>query len=236
MVNFGIVILVALVLEHIILMFLFLWGRTYTIPVAVFRLTGNKERPTLFLTKAKKIDRHGVPRLRVKGYKHEFRDYLSENYYPSIRSKWGGLVLWEFEDQLLTPVIPRKIERKLTKEQRVKIDGVIKKLNSLTGVTFSYDKFLHHELKLKAVDDVDTEFMLQDQARIDGQYAGGWKDFLMKYSGHITVIIIAILMLVGLVLWFDKLPELASECYGQAQASFNQMLLEQASEKLVPPA
>lgn len=236
MVNLGLVILIVLALEHIIFAFVFFWVKSYSIPVAVLRLTGNKERPTLIITKAKKIYAHGIPRLKVRGYKSEFRDYLSENYYPSIRSKWGGLILWEFEDGLLTPVIPRKAERKLSKEQKAHIDVHMKKLSALTGVKFSYDELLHHELKLKAVDDVDTEFLLQDQARIDGQYAGGWKEFLLRYSGHMTIIIISVMMLVGVIVWLDKMPEFAQQCFSQAQAGAKASLFDQASNFTRPPA
>ena len=228
MVSLGIVVFITLILENLIAVFMFLWIKSYSIPVAILRFSGNKDRPTIIITKAKKISRHGIPRLKVRGYKDEFRDYLSENYYPALRSKWGGLILWEFEDGLLTPVIPSKVERQMTDEQRKNIDAQLKNICDLTKIDFKFDKQLHHKLMLKAVDDVDTEFYLQDQARIDGQYAGGWKDFLLKYSGHMTVIIIAVLMLVGVILWFDKMPEMASQCYGQARASIENGLIQQA--------
>lgn len=236
MVDLGMVLLGYLFFSHVVVAFVFVYLKTYNIPVAILRFTGNKGRPMLILTKGKKIFKHGVPRLKVRGFKEEFRDYLSENYYPTGRGKFGGLVLWEFEDGLLTPSIPRHIERKLSKDDRDAVNRMLVKLNKLTGVSFEYDKFLHHELKLKAVDDVDTEFMLQDQARIDGQYSGGWRDFLAKYAGHATIIIIAILLLVGLVLWFDKMPEFAAQCYGAASNAVEQSLLERGAAAASPSA
>ena len=184
-ISLPVVLLISLFLENIILVFVFIWIKTYNIPVTILRFTGNKGRPLLLQTTAKKRFIHGVPRLKVRGYRDDFRDYLSENYYPSPRGKYGGLVLWEFEDKLLTPAIPRKVERKFSKEDRAAVNRMIMKLNSLTGVNFEYDQFLHHELKLKTVDDVDTEFMLQDQARLDSQYAGGWREFLALSLIHI---------------------------------------------------
>lgn len=222
--------------EHMIMFFLYIANRKFNIPIAVMRLTGNKQRPTLFLTRAKKVFRNGVPHLIVKGYKDHFRDYLSENYYPTINGKYGGLILWEFEDQLLTPVIPTKVERQWSDAQKREVNSLLQKINSLTGVSFSYDKFLHHELKLKAVDDVDNEFMLQENSRVDGQYAGGWRDFLLKYSGHVTVIIIAMLLLVGVILWMKNMPEFAATCYGAAQNAVQSGLLEQAAQAAAPPA
>lgn len=234
MVNVTIMLMTYVFLSHVAAIFVILILKSYNIPIAILRFTGNKGRPMLILTRGKKVFRHGVPRLKVRGFKDEFRDYLSENYYPTGRGKWGGLVLWEFEDGLLTPSIPRPVERKMTKEDREAVNRMLQKLNKLTGVSFEYDQYLHHELKLKAVDDVDTEFMLQDQARIDGQYSGGWRDFLAKYAGHATIIIIAMLLLVGLVLWFDKMPEFASQCYGAAQQAVEQNLIQRAAEAAAP--
>lgn len=236
MVSPGLVLFSVLAVEHIVLLFLLLWMKSYNIPVAVLRYTGGKQRPTLIVTKAKKYVRRGVPRLKVRGYKEEFRDYLSENYYPAVRSKWGGLVLWEFEDNLLTPVVPSKKIRKLGAEQRAALDKALQRLTSLSGIKFDFNKELYHELRLKAVDDVDNEFMLQEDARIDTQYAGGWRDFIAKYSGHMVVIIIAILMVVGLSLWLEKMPEFAAQCYGAAQSSLEQGFLERAGDALSPPA
>lgn len=236
MVSVSILLVIYIFLTHIIGVFMLVYFKSYNIPIAILRFTGNKGRPMLVLTKGKKVFRHGVPRLKVRGFRDEFRDYLSENYYPTGRGKWGGLVLWEFEDGLLTPSIPRKVERKLSKEDREAVNRMLVKLNKLTGVSFEYDDYLHHELKLKAVDDVDTEFMLQDQARIDGQYSGGWRDFLTKYAGHATIIIIAMLMLVGVVIWFDKMPEFASQCFGVAQQAVQQGLLERGAEAIAPTA
>ena len=235
MVSSAVAVVLVLFFELIITGFFLLYYFSYNIPVTILRFTGNKERPMLVHAKAKKVVNHGVPRLFVKGYKEPFRDYLSENYFPTPRGKWGGLVLWEFEDGLLTPTIPLKVDRKLSKEQREELTKAFQKVSSLGKVDFEFDKLLHEQLKLKAIDDVDVEFMLQDHARIEAQYQGnGFKDFLMKYGSHMTIVIIACLMLAGVTIWFERMPEFANACYGMAKQGLESSLLEQASDKLAP--
>lgn len=224
-----------LVVENIILGFLFIINKSYNIPITILRYAGGKERPIMIATRGKKRIKHGVPRLVVKGYKEEVRDYLSQNYYPTVRGKYGGLILWEFEDGMLTPALPKKVARKLTPEQQKLLRSAFEQVCAATKVNFDFDQVLHNELRLKAVDDVDVEFMLQDHERIDTQYTGGWKDFIMKYGSHMTLILLAILMLAGVAIWFDKMPEFAAQCYGAARQAVEQNIIDKAVAAAAPP-
>ncbi len=213
----------------------------YRIPVVVLRYVGNQDRPMLFTTRARKTIQNGVPRLEVKGYSTPIRDYSQEHYFPNPKSKHGGLILWEFEDGLLTPALPErsfmdklKGEGKLTKEEQQALAAAQKFFQS-KGISFEFDKQLYHDLKLKAVDDVDVEFMLQDIVRVRSNYSGGWRDFFAKYGGHLVLLVIAMLFLVGLLEWFEHMPEFAAQCYGAAQRSVETTLLEQAANQVAPP-
>jgi hypothetical protein len=172
--------------------------------------------------------------LKVNGYTDFFRDFLSENYYPTAKGAHGALLLWEFEDGLLTPVLPQKEYRKLTDEQKAEIEVLMQQVSSFAHVKFSFDEQMHHELKLKAIDDVDIEFLLEQHQRRAIQYAGGWKDFLSKYTGHFVVLIIAVLLLIGLIMWFQNMPDFAAQCYGAAQNAVQQSYLQAQAEALRP--
>ena len=226
---FGLVLVII-----VIAFFFYLAVLSYNIPVVVLRYTGNKGRPLMMIKKAKKVFRQGVPMLYVRGYKQPVGDFKSENYYPSMRGPYGGLILWEFEDNMLTPAIPKKMLKVLSKEDKERIEKVLVEVRSGLAVPFEFDDQLHKQLKLKAVDDVDVEAMLQEKKRIDGQYSGGFKDFLMKYGGHITVIIIAVLMLVGVIIWFQNMPEFAAQCYGAAQQAVQSSLVERGVDAVRP--
>lgn len=207
---------------------------SYNIPVTILRFTGNKERPLLFHRKAKKFFRSGVPMLKVRGYKGVIRDYLSENYYPTPKGKYGALLLWEFEDGLLTPAIPAKVYKNLSKEEQAELEITMKQLQDMGVVKFNFDEQMYHKLMLKVVDDVDVEFNIEQNVRIDGQYTGGFRDFLNKYTGHIVVVIMGFILLTGLIVFLDKMPELAAQCYGAADAAVRSSLLERAAENIKP--
>lgn len=207
----------------------------WNIPVALLRFVGNKGRPTLILKKGKKKFINGVPHLYIQGYDRPVRDYLSENYYPTIKGKYGGLILWEFEDGLLAPAIPESSLKKMTEDEK-KVYEEAKAYFTSKSVPFNFDKQTFKDLKLKVVDDVDQEFMLQEQSRVEDQYSGGWKDFLLKYGGHITVIVIAVMMLVGVIVWLDKAPEFAAQCAATARDVVKASLVEQAASQVAPPA
>jgi len=207
---------------------------SYNIPVTILRFTGNKERPLMFHRKAKKFFRSGVPMLKVRGYKGVIRDYLSENYYPTPKGKYGALMLWEFEDGMLTPAIPKKVFREMSAEQKGEFEIILKQLQDMGVIKFSFEEQLYHQLMLKVVDDVDVEFNIEQNIRLDGQYTGGFRDFISKYTGHIVVVVIAVLLLTGLIIWLDKMPELAAQCYGAAQGAVQQSILERATDAIKP--
>lgn len=232
MVSVDMILWAVVAFVFVVLVILVIGALKFNIPVVIMRFTGNKQRPLLIMRKAKKMMVGGVPKLIIRGYKDPIRDYMSENYYPTVKGKYGGLILWEFEDGLLTPVIPQLHE--LSKDQREKVKDAMEMLKTLSPVEFSYDDKLYHQLRLKAVDDVDVEFMIQQNLRLDSQYTGGWKDFLNKYGGHITIIIIAMLLLAGLVVWLDKMPEFAAQCYGAAETAVRNSLVERAIDAVAP--
>ena len=232
--NLLLILFGILALEHLTAVF-FVWHfKSYNIPVTILRYVGGKERPLMIATRAKKLFSHGVPRLFVKGYKDPIRDYLSKNYFPTVRGKYGGLILWEFEDGLLTPCAPIRKPKKMSAEayeQLKKATAIIAKHHR---IPFEYEDNLHNELRLKAVDDVDIEFNLQEQSRVNGQYAGGWRDFLEKYASHAAIIIIAILMLVAVIIVLDKLPGLAAQCANAATDVAKESILRAAAASAAP--
>jgi lipoprotein signal peptidase len=210
---------------------------SYNIPVVIFRYVGNKGRPMFGLAKAKKWTLKGVTRLKVRGYKMAIRDFRAENYYPVYgmpRAKFGGLVLWEYEDGMLTPNLPKHVE--LSKEEQARFDAIMIQLQAFQAIPFEFDEKLHEGLKLKAVDDVDIDFMIAEHARIDSQYTGGIWGFLDKYGGMIILLIISVIILVSVVTFFQKAPELAKAC-ADAAVQNSQTLLEKASQYIQrPPA
>lgn len=229
-------ILVVWLFEHLIAGAFFWYHKSFNIPIAILRFTGNKERPLLVLTKGKKRVLNGVPRLIIRGYKGFVRDYLSENYYPCVRGKYGGLILWEFEDGMLTPSIPIKKLRKMTRENAALVSSLLEKLGQFSTVKFEYDEQLHKELKLKAVDDVDVEFMLQEAMRVEGQYSGGLQDFLNKYAGHIAVVMVMLALVVIVALVLKEMPEMMAECANAARGVVQDSILKQAAAAAAPPA
>lgn len=208
-----------LLLVDIVLLFLWIRRLMYNIPVGVMRFTGNKERPTLILTRARKMLRSGVPMLYVQGYKDPIRDFLSQNYYPTPRGKWGGLLVWEFEDGMLTPVIPHKSLKSLDPHKRKLYEIALRTIQEEQIIKFDFDTILHKKLRLHAVDDVDVEFSLQERARVDGQYTGGLRDFLNKYGGHIALAIVVFCILIGFIYGISELPNIMSTCADAARTS-----------------
>lgn len=229
-------VLILWVCEHMIVMIGFFISKSFNIPVIVLRFVGGKDRPMMFLTKAKKRIENGVPRLLVRGYKTPIRDYLSENYYPTQRGKYGGLILWEFEDGLLTPSVPVKTLRGLSDEHRATAEKALAIVSKLNNVQFSFDDKLHKQLKLKAVDDVDVEFMLQEVMRVNEQYSGGWRDFVNKHAGSIAVVMIMICLVVIVALVLKEMPELMSRCASAAADAAQSNMLRDAAAAAAPPA
>lgn len=207
-----------LVYEHLlalaaVALFMILKFR-WKIPVVVLRFVGNKNRPTLFLSKARKVGVgwHGaIRRLIVKGYKHHLKDFKAEHYYPSIKGS-GALMLWEFAPGKLTPVIPKKVLRSLSQEEREVIEKYFATFQEHSVVDFRYDPDVYKQLVAEAIDDTDSEYLLREQIRQDSQYTGGFKDFITKNGPWMALVMIAVVALVGYIIYLDKVPSISGQC------------------------
>ena len=232
---------VVFTLMIIIFLFIVFWLR-WNIPVTILRYTGNKGRPLMFHTKARKVMKQGVPRLIVKKYDLPIRDYLAENYYPTIRGKWGGLILWEVEDGVLTPALPKrslidklKGEGKLTPEQQ-EVYEQAQALFKAKGVKFEFDEQLFKDIKLKIVDDVDIDFMLEEISRRKSQYNNWFAEFMNRHGSMVMIVFICMLLFAGFVVGLEKLPDLMAQCSAAGADVVKGSLLEQAANTVRPPA
>ena len=219
-----------------------LWDKYWNIPVVIMKFTGDKRRPTMAFTRARKQYTLGRNRLWVKGYRLPLRDFKSENYFPALGSKEGGLVLWEFKKGWLTPVKPSL--KGLPAEERERVIALDKKFQEIReefqgvrSADFEYNEELYENLVLKAIDDIDVEWFLRQQERIDAQYTGGWREFLQKYGGHLIIGLVAVCMLVGWIVWLKEAPSQSGQCIQAgveaAKATYLSNLAAQAGG--VPP-
>lgn len=232
LVNPLLVLLGIIVFENLCLGIFYWHFTSYDIPVTVLRFMGNKQRPALFHRRAKKRMVKGVPRLFVKGYKGSIRDYLSKNYYPSIKGKYGALAVWELEDGVITPVIPTKV--KLSKEQARLIDEAARTLQTHKCVSFAYDDRMHYQIAFKIVDDVDVEFGLQEYLRVDNQYRTGFREFLHQFAIPITFVLLGCLALAGWVVWLKEQPNLAAQCLSAGKSGMTELLKQYAASAAAP--
>jgi len=224
----GIVVFILLITFLVIFVLL-----SWNIPVTILRFTGDKHRPMVIHKKAKKRIIRGVPHLQVRGYKGTIRDFKSDYYWPAAKGKYGALVLWEFEDGWLTPTIPRK--GAVTPENKKRYRESYDTLKELCKVTFDYDPETHHALKLKVVDDVDMEFLVEQLARQDQQYTGGFWAFMEKYGSQVTVMVIVICLLTGFIIYLKQAPDLSAQCLSQLGEVVREDFLQKMSQAAVPP-
>jgi len=227
--EWALIFLIFIALEMLFGAVLVFFYFTWNIPVTLLRFTGDKGRPLLTHTKARKTLKNGVPTLFVKGYKDPIRDYLAENYYPTMRGKFGGLILWEFEDGLLTPALPEKTIKTLSKEEQEKYK-IATDFYRNKAVSFNFDEQLYKDLKLKVVDDVDQEFMLQEQYRLEKQYSGGWRDFIERFGGTLATVLVVVLVLVIV----SKFPEYATTCAEVARGIVQENIAREAAAAFAP--
>jgi hypothetical protein len=206
---------------------------SWNIPVTILRYTGGKERPMLLHKKAKKRIIKGVPYLWVRGYKMPVRDFKAEHYYPAFKAKWGGLILWEFEDGWLTPVGPRK--QGLTKDEEALVRTALSTMNDVRPVKFEFNPEMHTKLKLKIVDDVDAQFFVDNLERQERQYTSGFWEWLNRHSTSVLAVMIVCLVLVGFIVWLQKSPEMMAQCAGVAKQTIIEGLAEQSKQALLPP-
>lgn len=219
-----------------------MWNKYWNIPVVILKFTGDKRRPTIALTKGRKQYTLGRNRLWVRGYRLPLRDFQSENYFPALGSKEGGLVLWEFKKGWLTPVRPSL--KGLSKEEQEKVLALDKqfqelreKFQGVRSVDFEYGEEVYRQLVLKAIDDIDVEWFLRQQERIDAQYTGGWREFLQKYGGHLIIALVAVCLLVGFIVWLKEAPSQANACIQAGVEAAKQTYLSNLASQagVVPP-
>lgn len=234
----GLIVLLLVVIAVTIFMLL-----QWNIPVVILRYQGDKRRPQITITKGRKTRQQGVNRLYVKGYKMPVADFKAENYYPAKKSKHGGLLLWEPKPGILTPVLPTLRKKELEKldsqelEKYNKIRELYKELGGrhlVKPIEFDFDDTIYYKLLLKAVDDVDIDFLLQQYDRIDNQYTTGWRDFLAKHASHIVIMFVMICLLTGFIVWLKESPELMAKCASAAQEQ-STLVFERFSERIRPP-
>lgn len=202
----------------------------YNIPVTILKYTGDKRRPMMIHRKARKKIVNGVVNLWVRGYRTPVRDFLSHNYYPSPKTKHGGLLLFEFEDGNLTPLRPTLNDKRYAPEQLAKIKDIWHYLQEGRVVDFDFSDDMLKQLRLKIVDDVDADFFVQNLARQHKQYQSSFDRFMAVLPwGVLTFIFLCIL--VGWIMWIKENPTNAA----QACVSNIKPLLEQAANRVVPP-
>lgn len=230
------VMLAYLVLLHLGAALFFLFRMSWKIPVVILRFTGHKGRPVLIVKRGKKVIRNGVPKLFVKGYKDPINDFKSHNYYPTPTGGFGGLILWEYEDGQLTPAIPEKIVRSLSEETKDKIKVLLEQVQEATQINFDFDERLYDNLRLKAVDDVDIEGAIHEVVRTRSQYRPGWLNFLQQYGWIFGWIVLGIIIVVCVVYFFNKAPELVAQCSQAALQNGEQFVKAITERALGPPA
>lgn len=195
--------------------------KKWNIPIIILRFVGNKGRPNVIVSKGHKENSRGATRLYVKGYKMAIKDFRSELYFPSPGRPHGALILYEVDDALLTPCVPTKEIR--DPETRKAIDEAISFINERRHVKFSYDEQLYHEIKLKAVDDTDIDWMTDEIVRVKTQYKTGFLNFLQNVAPFIMLAIVCVAIVVGMVLFFKEAPNLAKECLETAFSRAGEM-------------
>lgn len=221
MVSPVIIVIVFLFFLIIAIGVFFVW-LSWNIPIVILSYFGDKRRPMIKLSKGRKSYGGGVWRLFVRGYKLSFRDFKREHYYPTGKGKHGALLLWEFKPGHLTPLVPKLKDKKLNTELH---DAIQKLVDAgFLPVDYDHDEKLYQQLLLKAVDDTDMDWMIDESIRTEKQYTVGWRSILAKYANHIVIIMIAALLLAGFIVWLDKAPEMLGQCSSAAVESTRNIL------------
>lgn len=235
----------------------FLYMKSWKIDVIILKYMGDKRRPSLDISrKGKIITRVGVSRLKIRGLPPEFdmKNFRAEHYWSTVRGR-KALVLFEFANNLMTPITPQlatfselsPYERQdylrtapiVLSQKQTKTGWFAKKEATLTTamspVSFDFDPTLYRELLLKAVDDTDMGFIVRNISRIDTQYMAGWRDFLKTHGWIIGWLLLFILAIIGITLFFQKAPDLARACADAAVQSKNS-IIERAANSVGPGA
>lgn len=238
MADLSIILLGSFVIENILLLLtITVWillKMSWNIDVAILRFVGDKRRPTLVIKKARKRKVGASVSLFVKGYKNPIKDFKAEYFYPSAKGQFGGLVLFEFKTGWLTPCVPES--RRLNDDLKARIKSFRSELNSTGVVNFEFDEEMYKTLTIRAIDDTDAEWNLRQQQRIEAQYQGGWRDFLYKYAGHIAIVIVALLLLVGFIIYMKEVPSLSGQCIGAGVDAAKATYLQEFAKNAVTGA
>lgn len=228
-VGFGVVLLAIL---------FFLYAKSWNIPVVVFKMVGDKRRPVLDLSRrAKVVAQDGVRKLKIRGTPllWEMRNFKNEHYYLTTLGK-PALVLFEFAKDCYTPMRPslfQKVKFWKDKEERQKL---LKDVPVFVPIDMEIEQGTLEGLMLRAIDDFDPDFIVRNFARIDRQYSGNLGAFLKEHGWIIGWLLLMVLIIVGMVLFFQKAPELAAQCARAAVESSNSFLQSFAGKIAGAPA
>lgn len=207
------------------------WKKSYNIPIIILRFVGEKGRPTMLMRWGKRVGTaQGSGRLKIRKYKRELRDFKAEYYFPAEKAPLGGLILWEFKRGWLTPAVPNMTD--VPEEHRANCEKIMEQLSKAGIVNFNFDPDMFKKLSLKIIDDVDVEWFLREQQRIDGQYTSGWRAFLDKYGSHLTIIVIAMLLFAGYVVYLKEVPSVSAQCISGGVEAAHKTYLEDLAKKV----
>lgn len=203
----------------------FLFIRSWKIPVVCFKLVGDKRRPILDLTRrAKLVVRNGVKYLKFRGTPDlwEMKNFKNEDYYQTVNGV-PALIVFEFAKDCFAPIKPGMFSRKKGEpsfEER--------SMPYFTPIHFEMADDTLQGLLLKAIDDFDPDFIIRNFGRIDRQYSGGLRAFLREYGWMIGWLLLFVIALVGIILFFQKAPELAAAC-ANAATDVGKSIVERAA-------
>jgi hypothetical protein len=237
-------IILFILFEHLIaslvIGIIMLIKRRWKIDVTIYRFSGDKRRPITIHRKARYEQNGNAHKLWIKGYKFPIKEFNKEYYYPGEKGAYGSLSLFEFKPGWLTPVLPEM--KNLPPELKQQASELFATLRNQGIVNFEFDPAMYDSLMLKAIDDTDAEWQLQQQQRIDITYSGGWKDFFKQNGGWIVLAIIAVCLLVGWIVWIKESPDWLNQCISAGvEAAKNTYLKDIAgniasgSSNFVPP-
>lgn len=215
-----------------IALFFFFMVRSWKIPVVNFKLVGDKRRPVLDLTRrAKIVVRNGVKYLKFRGTPDlwEMKNFKNEDYYQTTNGE-PALIVFEFAKDCFAPVKPGLFAaiKKILGGKNEEAETLLREVPVFTPVGFELSETTLNGLLLKAIDDFDPDFILRNFGRIDRQYAGGLRAFLREFGWMIGWLLLFIIALVGIVMFFQKAPELAAAC-ANAASDVGKNIIERAA-------
>lgn len=88
----------------------------------------------------------------------------------------------------------------------------------LTEMDFRFDETVFKKLELLALDDLDMEFTIRNVTRVSSQYSSSWKEWLAQHGYLVGWMMFAAVVIVAIVLFYMKAPDLFAAC---AQRAFD---------------